>query len=108
MAYSSSPSTVSGGAELWETDLDEVFVFRGDYREHMHLEDPTKPLYNGQLSLPSLPVLRTAATAPPASSEASVEASFEAAWRLGDWRWQPQRVSQRRALAWVLRQAGSN
>ena len=56
MAYSSSPSTVSGGAELWETDLDEVFVFRGDYREHMHLEDPTKPLYNGQLSLPSLPV----------------------------------------------------
>ena len=31
-------------------------MFKGDYRDHLHMEDPSKPLYSNQLKLPSLPI----------------------------------------------------
>ena len=55
MAYASSPTNVDQG-ENWITNSTNVFTFKGDYREHLHMEDNTKPLYSGQLKLPQLPV----------------------------------------------------
>jgi carnitine O-acetyltransferase len=55
MAYSTGPTHVVGD-ECWLTNSKSAFIFKGDYREHLHLEDPSKKLYRNQSALPPLPV----------------------------------------------------
>eukprot|EP00944_MAST-04C_sp_MAST-4C-sp1_P006356 g6356.t1 len=55
MAYATSPSVANDG-DVWITNSTKYFMFKGDYRDHLHMEDPSKPLYANQLKLPSLPI----------------------------------------------------
>eukprot|EP00949_MAST-11_sp_MAST-11-sp1_P004559 g4559.t1 len=55
MAYATSTAS-SAAKDTWITSEDDAMIFSGDYTDHEHVEDASKPLYAGQASLPPLPV----------------------------------------------------
>ena len=55
MAYANAPAS-SSASSTWLTSRKNALIFSGDYREHLHLENPDSNLYKNQLNLPSLPI----------------------------------------------------